>query len=120
MIGGFQVGPFQLAFQQEGGTVVVVDTHDGFDNIRDKEIKRKKDELRAQIRAAIDGPQRQEAIKVVLPYVTSQEPIEVASFDLEALMADVQAMREIQAFTRSAQERRLRLMREDEEILLLL
>lgn len=57
MIGGFQVGTFQLTFQQQS-KIVVVDTHDGFDGKRKEYRKRieARDHLRTQLEEAFASP----------------------------------------------------------------
>lgn len=59
MIGGFQVGPFQTNFQQQS-TVIVVDTHDGFDGKRKEYRKRieEREHLRTQLEEAFASPKR--------------------------------------------------------------
>lgn len=124
MFGGFQVGPFQPAYQQEGTPPVVTVTK-GW--IQGEKRRRKKEEesyqeriearerLREAIQFAIDGPQ--EVKEVVLQYAETSKPLSVSSVDAYAIEEDVKSLRILMAYYKAEMQRIED--EEDEDFLLL-
>jgi len=63
-------------FDTDGGTVVVFDTHDGFDERKKKRIEEYRayhDKLREDVRRALEGPKAEEIRKELEPYAKPTE-----------------------------------------------
>ena len=124
MIGGFQVGPFQPAYQQQGTPPVVTVTK-GW--IQGEKKRRKKEEesyqeriearerLREAIHFAIDGPK--EVKEVVLQYAEASKPLSASSVDYDSILEDAKSLRILMAYYKAEMQRIED--EEDEEFLLL-
>lgn len=123
MFGGFQVGPFQPAYQQVGSTPVVVTK--GW--IQGEKRRRKNEEasyqerveaqerLREAIQFAIDGPQ--DVKEVVLQYAEVSKPLSASSVDYDSILEDAKSLRILMAYYKAEMQRIED--EEDEEFLLL-
>lgn len=124
MIGGFQVGPFQPAYQQFG-VIPTPTVTKGW--IQGEKRRRKNEEkanqeriearerLREALRFAIDGPQ--EVQEIVLKHAEPSKPLSVSTVNQDAILADVKALSALMKYYR-AEVQRIE-DEEDEEFLLL-
>ena len=98
-----------------------IDTHDGFDERkrRAEDFRQQRETLRRQLREAFDGPQQAAVQEIIAPYAEPNVPIERLSIDWDAFSADVAAIERFRA-EYAKMLRRAAIMRDDEEVLMLL
>ena len=123
MSGNFDAQSFDGSvggFDTDGGTVVVFDTHDGFDERRKKRIDEYRayhDKLREDVRRALEGQKAQEIRKELEPYA---EPVESRPFwesvDIERIAGRIASFVYLRMeMARIEQERRYQAMLDDDD-----